>query len=174
MFTCKHLHTRKDVLHMNNESPICSDKIIATKIKEIIINLREKTPIRGCSDEELDLLESTLNIVLPEAYRVFLQFFGHGDGGGYFFDDTEWTYDNIIDSTFLARELLNESCENHPELSQEFIVVASLYNEYFYLLSTSNEKHNVYLWNRTTDEILSTYDSLWDLVIPVEWALLMN
>jgi hypothetical protein len=149
---------------MNNQKPSYSDEYIANKIKETIINFGESTPIRGCSDNELDLLESTLNTVLPESYRVFLRFFGHGDGGGYLFDDTEWTYENIVDSTFLAREILDESSKFSLNLPQEFIVIASLYNEYFYFLSTSNKDHHVYIWNRTTDEVLSTYDSLWDLI----------
>jgi hypothetical protein len=149
---------------MNNKYPISSDEYIADRIKSIIISLGENTPIKGCSDDELDLLESTLNTLLPSSYRVFLRFFGHGDGGGYFFDDTEWTYENIANSTLLAREILNESADNSSQIPQEFIVIASLYNEYFYLLSTSDEKHHVYIWHITSDKILSKYNSLWDLV----------
>jgi SMI1 / KNR4 family (SUKH-1) len=149
---------------MNNQNTGSPDECIASAIKEKIINLTKNNSIKGCSNDELDLIESTLNTVLPESYRVFLKFFGHSDGSGYFFDDTEWTYDNIISSTFLAREILNEGSSNLPDMPQEFIVIASLYNEYFYLLSTSDEKHHIYIWNRTTDEVLSTYDSLWDLV----------
>jgi hypothetical protein len=56
-------------------------KLYLTKVREFINQFPEVTKeFRGCSNEQIDILESKLNVVLPESYREFLNWFG-AEGG---------------------------------------------------------------------------------------------
>jgi SMI1-KNR4 cell-wall len=157
---------------MNHESLMNSNIQEAEAIKKIIIALNPKILIQGCSESEIDLLESTLNISLPYSYRIFLLFFGHGDGCGYFFDDMDWTYEFIVESNIFLRELVNDILIENTnsinisllDIPKEFIVIASLYNEYFYLITTDNDKQSVYFWDRTNNKIIAEYNTIWILI----------
>jgi SMI1 / KNR4 family (SUKH-1) len=139
---------------------------IVGNVKQMISDIGQVAPIKGCSEAELKLLESTLNILLPEPYKVFLRYFGHGDGGGggYFFEDSDWMYSCICESTLFVRDILND-CDKLSEIPQQFIVFASLYNECFYLLDIFPGQHQIYLWDRTENKIIIQYSSLWNLII---------
>lgn len=100
-------------------------------IKELYDKLYVKgNPFRiiGCSNEEIDALQSELNITFPEAYRSFLLAFGKDLGG--LFLDTEMFFDDLVENREVASEILEE--ENCIELLNGMFVF-SVYHGFQFL-----------------------------------------
>jgi hypothetical protein len=67
--------------------------------------------IRGCSDEEIERLETHYNVRLPQSYRDFLHAMGHR-AGEFFGDNIEDIY---YDRVFGLRERAEEVLEDNDE-----------------------------------------------------------
>lgn len=75
------------------------------KIKSIYL---EQYPEDGLREEEVKLIESTLNIKLPNDFRLISKFFSGGDVGIIdFFDFKRNNPINIIDETLRLRETID-------------------------------------------------------------------
>src|SRR5262249_22971010 len=78
--------------------------------------------VRGCSEDELKQVESTLQIILPAAYREFLTTFGKQ--AGEFLVGTDFLFPKLLELRNIAEELL-KSCSNPFDLSKTAFVFAS-------------------------------------------------
>ncbi len=113
-----------------------------TEIKALAERLEVIHPdeVQGCTEEEIQTLESALHIRLPGAYREFLAWCGKRAGG--FFRGSAWRpiADNLISVQSSAQELLDE---NHfPQKLPPNMFVFFMYQGYNFLFFHLNEGDN--------------------------------
>lgn len=79
-----------------------------TDLYNKIVKARLASPIeiKGCSINEINILESKIGLKLPKLYKNFLLKFGHG--AGEFFLGTDIFYNELLSLGDIARELLEE------------------------------------------------------------------
>ena len=78
------------------------------KITDLIAKLVAKTDLRiedlrGCSVDEINDLESQLNVQLPDIYRAFLQQVGHS--WQVLFNDTHVGFEHVVENQKNGREV---------------------------------------------------------------------
>ncbi len=81
--------------------------LISQIVKKIIsTGIANPNSIKGCTIDEINNLESAINMRFPAIYREFLLAMGHRAGS--FYVGTDMFYDNLIDIQEWAKELLIE------------------------------------------------------------------
>jgi hypothetical protein len=113
-------------------------KALAERLE--VINSHE---VQGCTEAEIQALEDTLQIKLPEAYREFLVWGGKGTIE--FLRGSTWRYfkGNFVDLQIESKDLL---IENHPlELPiNTYIFLAHQGSIFFFFLLTEGDNPVIY------------------------------
>lgn len=96
------------------------------------------TRVQSCTEEEVRLLEKNLNCRLPDAYREFLLWMGHGAGA--FLQGTDIFYKHVPKIQGWAKELLAEN--GFPVLLPDDAVVFMMHQGYQFMFFRVSEGDN--------------------------------
>lgn len=139
------------------------DRAIQLKNNIIQQGLGNPELIKGCSESEISKLEQHYKIKLPQSYKIFLRYFGHGLGGG-IMKECDILYDDIFSLTNVAKnEILIE--EGDPSLPDKAFVFSGRYNEQFMFFDASGlvEEPPVFLYMIDDENFTQIGDSVFDI-----------
>ncbi|HEX8033642.1 MAG TPA: SMI1/KNR4 family protein [Ktedonobacterales bacterium] len=88
-----------------------------------------------CSEREVEILERHLGVTLPQAYKEYLLWIGHG--AGRFERGTDCFYADVFDNRDGAEQLLSE--DNFPQKLPEDAVVFSMHQGYQFSFFRTSE-----------------------------------
>ena len=157
---------------MNETNHYLRESLIArsNNLKKRIISSEIATvnQIKGCSDEEISILEKSCGLILPYSYKIFLKTFGHG--AGRVMRDMDIFYDSVFELTDKAREIL--SYEGDPVLPEKAFVFTMRYGEQFFFFETDQGDNPpiFYYIEDDTDKLIKRFDSIFDFVeVEIKW-----
>ena len=138
----------------------------AIGLKEKIIKQGMGHPdlIKGCSESEILKLEQEYNVVLPQSYKIFLENFGHGLGGG-IMKEIDILYNDIFSLTNVIRnEILID--EGDPVLQDKAFVFTGRYNEQFMFFDASGleQEPAIMYYMIDEDSFRKIGDSIFDII----------
>ena len=145
-------------------SQLIENKAIELKEKIVKQGLGSSELIKGCSESEILKLESKYNVILPQSYKIFLKFFGHGLGGRVM-NDCDILYDDIFSLTDTIRnEILIE--EGDPVLPDKAFVFSGRYNEQFMFFDASGLENepNIMYYMIDEDNFRKIGESVFDII----------
>ena len=152
----------KEQDYQSNQEMI--DKAINIKEKIIQQGIGRPDLIRGCSESEILKLEQKYDVILPQSYKTFLKYFGHGLGGG-IMKEIDILYNDIFSLTDVIRnEILIE--EGDPVLPRKAFVFTGRYNEQFMFFDASGFKKEPAIMYYIIDEdsFRKVGDSIFDII----------
>ena len=156
---------------MNQPNHYLRESLItrSNKLKKRIISSRKATvnQIKGCSDEEVSILEKSCGLILPYSYKIFLKTFGHG--AGKLMKDMDIFYNSVFKLTDKAREIL--SYEGDPVLPEKAFVFTMRYEEQFFFFQTNQgDDPPIFYYIECAGEFIKKFDSIFDFVeVEVNW-----
>jgi hypothetical protein len=115
--------------------------------------------IVGCSKEEIQSIESSTGIELPEAYKSFLSIAGRSAGN--FMRDLTIFFPEV--STLTDR--VRRDFEGVVQLPERAFVFADRMGEAFlYVVADGSGDPPVYGWSESRDEAERVYGSIWEFI----------
>ena len=146
----------------------------AKTLKNIMLVLEVAKPdlIKGCSEREISLLEKERDVILPNSYKTFLRYFGHGLGGRVM-SDIDILYEDIYTSiryeissyeNLLRDEILIE--EEDPRLPKKAFVFSARYCEQFMFFDASSlvKEPPILYYMENDKEFTRVGDSVFDIL----------
>lgn len=139
--------------------------IRANELKNRMINsgIADPTKIKGCSEEEILVLEKACGLSLPYSYKVFLHYFGHSFGG-IVMNDVEINYNSVFSLIDDLKEF--QSDDEEPKFPQNTFFFSARYKEQylFFDLNNANEDPPVFHYTVGHDYFRQTSDSIFDFL----------
>ena len=112
---------------------------------------------KGCSTSEILSLEARLKVQLPEDYKLFLSFCGHGVTS--FLAGSSFVYEKLLDIRDAAEELVSES--GATPLPDNSIVFVMHQGYQFYFLN----KEGAYYYMEGRSEFEKRYSSFMEFFL---------
>jgi len=126
-----------------------SKKLLSSEIKKLLIEYKIATfeEIIGCNQEEINKLEKSTFLELPQIYKEFLLACGHK--AGKLFKGSNVFYKDLFDLTEDGRDIL--SSDNSPFKLPRKAFVFSIHQgyEFWYFNSDSNPDPSVYFYSES-------------------------
>lgn len=149
----------------------CNVASIANRLTAVESSLGTNEPLLGCSEEEIQSLESCLKITLPECYKEFLLRMGHH--AGRLFRGIDGRYSRLLDLQQEARELIQEVSSPFELPPDAFVFAMSQgCNMWFFHTAARSSDPPVYFWQfdfeHARRSFLSFSDYLLDCVELIE------
>lgn len=118
--------------------------------------------IRGCTDEELESLESKYGH-LPESYRQIMLLVGRRAGKLVDRREFDFYIDQVIDLNKWWRSTENDDEEDSFELPENIFFISSRYGDHCNFVLTNQDQHDspVYRWHED-DSVSERYPSVWN------------
>src|SRR5688572_27013995 len=113
--------------------------------------------LKGCSEEEIIWLEQKFGVVLPRAYRKYLETMGQGAGRLFTHDHAAVTYPYLADLTTKANETLASKL---PQTA--FVIHGRLGETFLFILCDNSEDSAVYRVIEWGQRINKVYLSVMD------------
>ena len=152
---------------MNNFSKNIREQLIkrANKLKNRMVNSRiaDPTKIKGCSEEEILVLEKACELSLPYSYKMFLRYFGHSLGGRVM-NDVEINYNSVFSLIDDLKDF--QSDDEEPKFPQNTFFFSARYKQQylFFNLSDANEDPPIFNYTVGHDYFRQTSDSIFDFL----------
>lgn len=140
------------------------DQAIGLKEKIIKQSIGHPDLIKGCSESEILKLEQEYSVILPQSYKIFLEHFGHGLGGG-IMKEIDILYNDIFSLTHVIRnEILID--EGDPILPDKAFVFTGRYNEQFMFFDASGleKEPTIMYYMIDEDSFRKIGDSIFDII----------
>lgn len=130
------------------------DDIVSSLTKK---GLSQKDDFRGCSDEEIQEIESFYDIKLPESYHLFLK--KMGKSAGIFMSGTDMFYRHLFELREGAIELLEESDADYTLPKEMFVFSMHQGYEFCCFDVTGSPDPKVYQYMEDDDEPSVVWES---------------
>ncbi|MGF1485801.1 MAG: SMI1/KNR4 family protein [Prochloraceae cyanobacterium] len=142
----------RDSIARSNE---LKKRIILSKIATV-------NQIKGCSNEEISILERSCGLILPYSYKIFLKTFGRG--AGRLMRDMDIFYDSVFKLTEEAREILSDTKD--PVLPENAFVFTMRYGEQFFFFEINQgiDDPPIFYYLENATEFIKKFNSIWDFV----------
>ncbi len=124
--------------------------------------------ISTCSKEEIQNLEQQLGLSLPDDYKEFLLWMGHG--AGRFMRGSEFFYEHLPFLHKWACELLEENCFPEPLPEDAFIFYMHQGYQFAFLRTSKRENSPVYCYNEAVQQTTFTISHCSFSEFLLEWV----
>jgi len=116
--------------------------------------------IKGCSEDEIALLERKCKVILPKSYREYLQVMGHESGRLFTSDHMAVQYEYVVNMT---QDFSPYGQGAGMKLPDSSILIADRLGEYYNLIKCdSAEDSAVWSFSSIDWEIRKTYGSVYE------------
>ncbi len=130
--------------------------------------------LQGCSEVEIETLETKYNVSLPRSYRDYLEAMGHQSGRLFTSDHVSVCYTSVLDltSAFHQDRLRSQPADNclsfnplPPESFQlpkySLLIAERLAEQWQFIQCQGQEDTPVWYFNENDWEITRSHDSVW-------------
>ena len=136
------------------------------------LRLLDRSKKKGCTEEEIRILEAKYNIKLPDSYKSFLMEYGHG--GSNIVDDKEFEYKydvvlNLTEAMTRERNKINAGLAAKgadkllPMFLEKLFFIASRYGEQLhYVIANNGRDCEVFYYDYYDEVHQKISDSIWD------------
>ncbi len=130
-----------------------SEKAENIKRRIFAARIADYDEMAGCTCEEIDLLQTNIQLRLPSSYVDFLLAVGHG--AGKLFLGSDWTYDYLYKITTFAKLLLQENGNPFylPEQAFPFLIHQG-YQFMFFMVSPDDPPIHYYIETERSEKII--------------------
>ncbi len=120
--------------------------------------------LRGCTDQEIQQLETRYGLTLPACYRQYLLSMGHKSGRLFTHDHLAVTYPHVIEMTAQYREDVREfPDEAHVDLPSDALIITGRLGEQFLFIRCDDADDSpVWYFNEYDTGVRQVYASVLD------------
>ena len=127
-------------------------------------DIARKSDLRGCSDEEIAVLEAKYRLQLPQSYRWFLKQMGHNSGRLFRYDHFATSYDYVLAMMEEERAYAAEEGElaqlNNVLTDSSLIILGRLGEQHFFIHCIDPVDSTVHYYNNSTWETWQAFGSV--------------
>ena len=120
--------------------------------------------LRGCTTDEIGVLEFKYGVTLPIIYRRFLERLGHESGRLFKYDHLATSYEHVLDMTAEARRyaVLEGEVDRFKEVITQIdlIILGRLGEQFYFIRCDRTDDSAVYFFNNSSFESGLAYGSV--------------